>query len=413
MFRLVSLVCIATAWPLLAASQSSGRSVRALEIAIRNGDASSVETQLSEGVPVNREIGLHTPLTLSIASGKPQIVSLLLRRGAQPSLPYASLRFSRDGVEEGSKLWMECEGCHRLETSGPRQGPALDNFLNRKTPDGKAPAFENIIELVTKGRGSMPAFKDRMSRAEINAVVSYFVASLDPYAGLMPYDLALVGCNREVIGLLRSFPRLLTPPSRSRITTYAESMAQIVRLQQDLCVTASRFGNQPNLAAEIERSRANVAFLLGRWRQFARTNWRASNYDVVWPLRATALENLQARDARAAQVLVGLRHDLDLAVDDCRNNPLGMGTVRTVNIQTLRDGVPESGWQVFFKFKILELFPEVPAQPFPNLSSPATWKLPPGNYLIYAQKRKQTSQPMPITVDRRVGDGTQWQIPLP
>ena len=294
MFRLVSLACIAMAWPLLSPAQSPERGVRALEIAIRNGDASSVEARLAEGVPVNGEIGLHTPLTLSIASGKPQIVSLLLRHGAQPSLPYAGLRFSRDGIEKGNKLWMECEGCHRLETSGPRQGPALDNFLNRKTPDGKAPAFDNIIELVTKGRGSMPAFKDRMSRAEISAVVSYFVASLDPYAGLMPYDLAVVGCNREVIGLLRPVPRLLTPPSRPQITTYAESMAQIVRLQQDFCVAGSKFGNQPSLAAEIERSRANVAFLLGRWRQFASTNWRASNYDVVWPLRATALENLAA-----------------------------------------------------------------------------------------------------------------------
>jgi hypothetical protein len=65
-----------------------------------------------------------------------------------------------------------------------------------------------------------------------------------------------------------------------------------------------------------------------------------------------------------------------------------MGTVRTVNIQTLRDGVPEPGWQVFYKFRIMEAFPDVDAQPFPNLSSPSTWKLPPGNYLIYARKKK-------------------------
>lgn len=358
--------------------------------------------------------GLHTPLTQAIASGQPEAVSALLRSGVRRTVPYGGERFSRDAALKGRKLWAECESCHRLETSGDRNGPRINDLFSRSLANGKTSSFENIVELVTSGATGMPAFRGRMSRAEIDEVVSYLVASVEPAAGLPPYEFALISCNPKILGMLSPVPTLLSSQAKPKpVTMYAESMEQIVHLQQDLCLASLKFGKDPDLATQIADSQKSVTWLLGRWRQFAPTTWRPSNYDLVWQVRSGALERLTPGDARARTVVAGLRRDLELAVDDCRNSPQGMGTVRTVNVHTMRDGAPEAGWQVFFKFRIMEQFPDVPGQPFPNLSSPATWKLPPGNYLVYAQKKKQTTQPMPITVDRRTTDSTQWQIPLP
>lgn len=63
-----------------------------------------------------------------------------------------------------------CGGCHALdaaEASGS-VGPDLDDTK---------PSRDLVVDRVTNGRGSMPAFKDSYSAAQIDAVADYVVAS--------------------------------------------------------------------------------------------------------------------------------------------------------------------------------------------------------------------------------------------
>jgi hypothetical protein len=121
------------------AAQTNPPSAATLESAIRNGDANAVERQLDAGAPLNGNIGLHTPLTLAIVSDRPAIVSLIY--------------------------------CSAAPT------PRLDNLFSRTMKNGRTPSFETIPSLVTNGGGGMPAFGSRMSRTNVNAVLSYLIAS--------------------------------------------------------------------------------------------------------------------------------------------------------------------------------------------------------------------------------------------
>lgn len=76
--------------------------------------------------------------------------------------------------------------------------------------------------------------------------------------------------------------------------------------------------------------------------------------------------------------------DLSIKQEDC--SEFGMGRLIPVNVNTLRDGKPEPGWEVLFKW--------VPAGPIataelasPDLSSPAILHLAPGGtFQIRARK---------------------------
>lgn len=63
-----------------------------------------------------------------------------------------------------------CGGCHALAAAGASGavGPSLDN------PSLTA---ELVIDLVTNGRGGMPAFSGQLDEAEIRAVAEYVVSS--------------------------------------------------------------------------------------------------------------------------------------------------------------------------------------------------------------------------------------------
>ena len=59
-----------------------------------------------------------------------------------------------------------CNGCHILSAAGAAGtiGPNLDETK---------PSIDLAIERVTNGKGQMPSFKDRLSKAQIDAVAKY------------------------------------------------------------------------------------------------------------------------------------------------------------------------------------------------------------------------------------------------
>ena len=397
---------------LFLAGSALGQSRNPLISAMASG-AVAVEAALLRGAPVNEYIGLHTPLTYAIEEEEPEIISVLLRHGADQSLPYAGKRFSRAAIPKGQMLWARCDGCHRYETEGRRSTQrTLEKLVDRPLWNGLPPTFENISNLVATLPAHVHEYGAPLSRSDSDAVTSYLLASIEPTAGLRPYELALQRCSRKIIELLNPSPVRAVAPSKLQIRTYAETMEQMVRLRGDLCAASLLF-EVDTQTGQFGYMIGRMSWLLIRWRERSHRVWRPSTYDMIWPLRAAAVEDLRLGDPRAAQVAISLRKDLELAVEDCMYSLSGMGGVRPVNVYTMRDDHSEAGWQVLFKLKVFEHFPDIAAQPFPNLSSPASWELPPGNYLFYAKKQKQTSEVISATIDRRTTEKTQWQIPLP
>ncbi len=60
----------------------------------------------------------------------------------------------------------ECGGCHTLAAAGARgtAGPDLDQTR---------PSYERVVEVVTNGGSTMPAFSGTLTRAQIQAVSRY------------------------------------------------------------------------------------------------------------------------------------------------------------------------------------------------------------------------------------------------
>ena len=74
--------------------------------------------------------------------------------------------------ENGKKLFLGkggCAGCHTLKAAGTTGtvGPNLDQLM---------PAFPIVRRQVTNGGAKMPAFKDVLLKAQIDAVAKYVAA---------------------------------------------------------------------------------------------------------------------------------------------------------------------------------------------------------------------------------------------
>ena len=92
------------------------------------------------------------------------VVALFTNDASAP--PAAS---TSDGGADGAAVFAEsCAGCHGSDGTGGR-GPALaDGAVVESLPDEA-----DQIEVITDGRGGMPAFGDQLSPEEIEAVTEY------------------------------------------------------------------------------------------------------------------------------------------------------------------------------------------------------------------------------------------------
>lgn len=104
-----------------------------------------------------------------------------------------------------------------------------------------------------------------------------------------------------------------------------------------------------------------------------------------------------ARSSRAdvTPLIADLRSDLTAKVQDCREH----GWYRNVKVavQTLKDGKPSPGWEVFYTWIPGKNFPDVQRLRFKSLS-PSEESLPPGLYAFQAQKNNLKSAETRVAV---------------
>jgi mono/diheme cytochrome c family protein len=72
------------------------------------------------------------------------------------------------GVDGAAVFSGSCAGCHGADGSGLSGPPLDDGIVVTNFPD-----VQDQVDVVTDGRGPMPAFGDRLSAEEIQAVVDY------------------------------------------------------------------------------------------------------------------------------------------------------------------------------------------------------------------------------------------------
>jgi len=127
------------------------------------------------------------------------------------------------------------------------------------------------------------------------------------------------------------------------------------------------------------------------------------------------LERALANPNEASRIMKGVAEDVALKSRDC--SMFGHGRRVPVEIRTVRRGVEEGGWQVFYRWVPPENLPvQVLELSFPNPSSPSTWDLPVGMYDIYIEKKdasgtlqKSNAVVIPVGVENKVS----WQLQIP
>jgi hypothetical protein len=200
----------------------------------------------------------------------------------------------------------------------------------------------------------------------------------------------LIKTNINPLWMVLIFAGLFCPFAQSQTDPRVSS--RLLDLEQCLKKGGSR--------SEIERRRYAVSKL----RKGFEGGWKTALRRPDQESSVTPDEYLQSldRDAVAcstaqkikdkkerSRVLDSITDDLRLKADDCQI--FGMGRNVPVSVVTVIGTKHDNGWEVFYKWVCSSGFPvdEVRA---PQLTSPATLSLPPGQYLFRAQKRGSDGQ---------------------
>ncbi len=135
--------------------------------------------------------------------------------------------------------------------------------------------------------------------------------------------------------------------------------------------------------------------------------------EADWCLKvANVLNTEPARKTAAENVLVSIINDLVVKVEDCRE--WGMARMVTVIASTLKNGKPDPGWTVMYKWVSVSGLNATELS-FPRISTPTSKAVPPGIYSIYATKQvgDTLEKTEPKTISAFQGDKVQCEIPVP
>jgi mono/diheme cytochrome c family protein len=387
-----------------------------LVAASAKGDLAAVRELLEKGSDVNARSGLDTPLTAAARMGHAEVVRVLLASNADVTLRYGSNAPLRGHTEKAKRVFdRECDACHTPTLGSGKRGPALLGLTKRTLNHGRPPVYENVLHLINEGSDLMPAFREQLSEEEREAVASWLLLREDPLVGMTALELAEYGCHAEVVRALEGTGGAEDSAASDRTPiSYLEVLRCFVDMQRYLCRIQIRHGT--GVSSYTKRSLGAVDFLFDRWRSSPPAAWKASDYDRSLNVVRSSLRRVARSDSikDVLPPLAEITTELEIKEDDCRRSKENMGRLVPVAVHTVKQEQPAKGWQVLYKPKLLEIFPDVKGEPFPLLSTPSNHKLPPGRYIVYARKpgTEIASEPLVITVGGSIGS-PDWQLPVP
>ncbi len=98
--------------------------------------------------------------------------SLLLSALLAASLPAAAQK--PGDPAKGKEVFDQCGVCHSATTDEKKMGPSLKGlFKKAKMANGQKPTEANVLALINKGKGTMPAFEDVLSQDEKTNLLAY------------------------------------------------------------------------------------------------------------------------------------------------------------------------------------------------------------------------------------------------
>ncbi len=75
---------------------------------------------------------------------------------------------------KGKEVFEQCGVCHSATTDQKKMGPSLKGLYGKpKLANGQAVNDANILAMVNKGKGTMPAFADVLSDDEKRDLLAY------------------------------------------------------------------------------------------------------------------------------------------------------------------------------------------------------------------------------------------------
>ncbi len=76
--------------------------------------------------------------------------------------------------QKGKEVFDQCGVCHSATTDEKKVGPSLKGlFKKAKMTNGQKPTESNVIAIINKGKGTMPAFEDVLTKEEKADLLAY------------------------------------------------------------------------------------------------------------------------------------------------------------------------------------------------------------------------------------------------
>jgi len=136
-------------------------------------------------------------------------------------------------------------------------------------------------------------------------------------------------------------------------------------------------------------------------------------HEAEWCLQvANILNTDRTKEEAAKQVLESIAKDLQIKVKDCKD--WGAGRLVTVIASTLKNGQPDPGWTVMYKWVSVSGLNSMELS-FPKVSTPTQQGVPPGIYSVYATKQvgNTTMKTPPITVSAFQNQKVKCELQVP